>query len=216
MAPLSQNGYLCLRSTDTMIRINLRQIELPWNRPLWRPSDRLRVLDCLPLPLACLSIRPAQESDKSCHQSTRQRIEPIRTQSGVGAVYHGLHPRRSIRTTTTMHYGLTLTRSVSWMVRTNPLQWDKSRVEFDRFLVQLEHEVRVMDEIAKGGCRCWLWERGRVSCLGGCQTERVINHEQGCRSQSCWRSKDSEAWNTNSRSWTGGIACDGSFLVERQ
>ena len=31
----------------------------------------------------------------------------------------------------------------------------------------MEHEVRVMEQIAVGDCRCWLCERGRVSCPGG-------------------------------------------------
>ena len=76
--------------------------------------------------------------------------------------------------------------------------------------LQLEHEVRLMEQFAKGHCWCWLLERGTVSCPGACQTQRVINHEQACRSQFCWRSEDSQQWNSNFRICKGRIASDGS------
>ena len=59
------------------------------------------------------------------------------------------------------------------------------------------------------GCSCWRCERWNKlprassvvvlekegSCLspGASRTERVVSHEQACRSQFCWRSKDSGA-----------------------
>ena len=54
-----------------------------------------------------------------------------------------------------------------------------------------------MEPIAKGDTGCWLWEREMVSFPGAGLTERIIDHEQACRSQFCWRSKDSEARNRN-------------------
>ena len=48
---------------------------------------------------------------------------------------------------------------------------------------------------------------------GASQTGRVANHEQASRSQFSWRSKDSEAWNSNPRSYSGRIAKDGCMVV---
>ena len=67
-----------------------------------------------------------------------------------------------------------------------------------------------MEQFAKGHCWCWLLERGTVSCPGPFQTQRVINHERACRSQFCWRSEDSQQWNSNFRICKGRIASDGS------
>ena len=78
--------------------------------------------------------------------------------------------------------------------------------------LKLEHKARLMEQINEDDSQCWLWDRGIVSCPGGCQTERVVSHEQACRSQFSWRFQDcAEAWNRNARSYSSRIAIDGSI-----
>ena len=60
--------------------------------------------------------------------------------------------------------------------------------------LQLEHEVRLKEQIAEGDLRCWLWERGIVSFPGASHTKKATDHERASHSQFCWMSKDSEAW----------------------
>ena len=54
-----------------------------------------------------------------------------------------------------------------------------SERRWNQLSLQLDHEVRLMEQFAQGGCWCWFLERGTVSSPGACQTQRVINHEQG-------------------------------------
>ena len=69
-------------------------------------------------------------------------------------------------------------------------------------------EVRVMEQMARCDERWWQWESLIVSFPGA---EKVINHEQACRSQFSWRSKDSEAWNRDLGCYQGRLAIDGSL-----
>ena len=86
-----------------------------------------------------------------------------------------------------------------------------SERRWNQLRLQLDHEVRLMEQFAKNDCCCWFLERGTVSSPRACQTRRVINHEHASRSQSCWRSKDSQQWNSNFRIHRGRIAIGGSF-----
>ena len=54
-----------------------------------------------------------------------------------------------------------------------------------------------------------------MSILGTSQTERVLSHEQA---QFCWRSEDSEAWNTTPSCFRSRIAADRSLgdIVSKQ
>ena len=77
--------------------------------------------------------------------------------------------------------------------------------------LQLEHEVRLMEQIAEGdsvGCE----KEGWCPSQEPPRPERVIDHEQQVR----WRSKDSEVWNRNPRSCGGRIVSDGSLRRDRQ
>ena len=63
--------------------------------------------------------------------------------------------------------------------------------------LQLQHEVRLIEQIAEGDRGRWLW-RGTVSSSATSWIiVRVVDHEEASRSQFCWMSERPGCLNRN-------------------